>query len=47
MKKKILIVYGKSTAEIFNRQSALGSYIHCLAGILVKNGYDVRINDIQ
>ena len=47
MKKKILIVYGKSTAEIFNRQSALGSYIHCLAGILVKNGYDVRINDIE
>lgn len=47
MKKKILIVYGKSTTEIFNRQSALGSYIHCLAGILVKNGYDVRINDIE
>lgn len=47
MKKKLLIVYGKSTAEIFNRQSALGSYIHCLAGILVKKGYDVRINDIE
>lgn len=47
MKKQILIVYAKSTSEIFNRQSALGSYIHCLAGILVKNGYSVRINDVE
>ncbi len=47
MKKQILIVYAKSTDEIFNRQSALGSYIHCLAGILVKNGYGVRINEIE
>jgi len=45
MKKKILIVYSKSTAEVFNRQSALGSYIHCLSQIFVKNGYDVQIND--
>lgn len=47
MKRQILIVYAKSTAEIFNRQSALGSYIHCLAGILVKNGHGVRINDVE
>jgi glycosyltransferase involved in cell wall biosynthesis len=47
MKKQILIVYAKSTTEIFNRQSALGSYIHCLASILVKNGYGVRINDLD
>jgi glycosyltransferase involved in cell wall biosynthesis len=47
LKKQILIVYAKSTDEIFNRQSALGSYIHCLAGILVKNGYGVRINNID
>lgn len=47
MKKQILIVYAKSTDEIFNRQSALGSYIHCLAGILFKNGYGVKINDIE
>lgn len=47
MKLKILIIYAKSTEEIFNRQSALGSYINCLAGILSKNGYSVRINDID
>ena len=46
MKNKVLIVYAKDTSEIFNRQSALGSYIHCLASILVKNGYKVKINDI-
>ncbi|HEX8514895.1 MAG TPA: glycosyltransferase family 4 protein [Bacteroidia bacterium] len=47
MAKKILIIYAKSTDEIFNRQSALGSYIHCLATILLKNGYEVSINDIS
>lgn len=47
MPDKILIVYAKSTAEIYNRQSALGSYIHCFAEILVKNGYSVRVNDID
>ena len=46
MKKRILIIYAKSTSEIFNRQSALGSYIFCLAGILYKNGYDITINNI-
>ena len=44
--KRILIIYAKSTAEIFNRQSALGSYIFCLAGILAEKGYEVTINDI-
>lgn len=43
----ILIIYAKSTTEIFNRQSALGSYIFCLAGILAENGYNVTINDIE
>ncbi len=46
MKKHILIIYTKSTSEIFNRQSALGSYIFCLAGILYDNGYDITINDL-
>ncbi|MCW3082865.1 MAG: hypothetical protein JWP12_231 [Bacteroidetes bacterium] len=46
MNKKINIIYAKSTAEIFNRQSALGSYIHCLATILAKNGYDVSVNEL-
>lgn len=44
MTTTILIIYAKSTDEIFNRQSALGSYIHCLATILLKNGYEVSIN---
>ncbi len=47
MSKKLTIIYAKSTAEVFNRQSALGSYIHCLATILVKNGYAVSINEIS
>jgi glycosyltransferase involved in cell wall biosynthesis len=47
LKKRIQIIYAKSTAEIFNRQSALGSYIFCLAGILIENGYEVRINDVS
>lgn len=45
MAKKILIVYAKGRTEIFNRQSALGSYIHCLATILSGNGYEVTINE--
>ena len=47
MKKNIQIIYIKGTNEIFNRQSALGSYIHCLATILVDGGYNVRLNDID
>lgn len=46
MKKRILIIYTKSTSEIFNRQSALGSYIFCLAGLLCDNGFEVTINDL-
>ncbi|MGZ4079047.1 MAG: glycosyltransferase family 4 protein, partial [Bacteroidia bacterium] len=47
MSKKINIIYGKSTEEIFNRQSALGSYIYCLAMILLKNGYEVSVNELS
>ena len=47
MSKRIIIIYAKSTAEIFNRQSALGSYIHCLATILLKNGFEVSINNLS
>jgi glycosyltransferase involved in cell wall biosynthesis len=46
LNKKINIIYAKSTEEIFNRQSALGSYIHCLATILSRNGYNVRVNEL-
>lgn len=47
LSKKITIIYAKNTDEIFNRQSALGSYIHCLATILVKKGYEVSLNDLS
>lgn len=45
MNKKLLIVYGKGTAEIQNRGSALGSYIFCLAGLLAKSGCEVWVNN--
>ncbi len=41
----ILIVYAKSTGEIVNRQSALGSYIFCLANLLQKNNFNVWVNN--
>jgi glycosyltransferase involved in cell wall biosynthesis len=47
LNKRIIIIYAKGTEEIFNRQSALGSYIHCLSTILVKNGYKVSVNDLS
>jgi glycosyltransferase involved in cell wall biosynthesis len=46
-KKNILIIYSKGIAEVFNRQSALGSYIYCLAAILQENNYSVFINGEQ
>jgi glycosyltransferase involved in cell wall biosynthesis len=46
-KKKLLIVYAKNPQEVFNPQSALGSYIYCLANILHNDVYDVYINGIS
>jgi glycosyltransferase involved in cell wall biosynthesis len=46
MSKKILLVYAKSTEELMNRQSALGSYIFCLCEILHKNKMLVSVNGI-
>jgi glycosyltransferase involved in cell wall biosynthesis len=43
--KNILFLYGRNTNEVFNRQSALGSTIHCLANLLKKEGNEVFIND--
>lgn len=40
------LIYAKGHQEILNRQSALGSYIHCLCGILEKGGWTVYINAI-
>lgn len=44
MNMQLLIVYAKSTSEITNRKSALGSYIYCLAEILESQGISVQIN---
>lgn len=46
MKRRVQFIYAKDTAEIFNRQSALGSYIYCLASLLRSNGYEIRLNEI-
>jgi len=46
MLKKVLLVYSKSTEELMNRQSALGSYIFCLCEILQKNKMVVVVNGI-
>lgn len=46
MLKKVLLVYSKSTEELMNRQSALGSYIFCLCEILQKNKMLVVVNGI-
>lgn len=45
--KKILFLYGKGTNELINRQSALGSYIYCLASLLQQCGYEIWINGIE
>jgi glycosyltransferase involved in cell wall biosynthesis len=47
MGKKILIVYAKSTSELANRQSALGSYIYCFCDILQNNGMTIFVNGIE
>lgn len=46
-KRKLLIVYTKSTLELINRQSALGSYIFCLAEIIQKSNFLVFVNGIS
>lgn len=40
------LIYSKGHLEILNRQSALGSYIHCLCGILEGSGWSVFINSV-
>lgn len=42
--KSILIIYGKNFDEVFNRKSAIGSYIHCLANLLSKKGHSIFLN---
>jgi glycosyltransferase involved in cell wall biosynthesis len=47
MPKQILLVYAKSSLELFNRQSALGSYIYCLCETLQKNEMILFVNGVS
>lgn len=44
MSSKILILYTKNPAEILNRKSALGSYIHSLSNLLKDKEISVYLN---
>lgn len=45
MRKNILVIFAKNTNEVFNRKSALGSYIYSLTDLLFKFGdYHFSIN---
>jgi glycosyltransferase involved in cell wall biosynthesis len=41
---KLLILYTKNREEIFNKKSALGSYINYLGNLLQKNGFEIYLN---
>ena len=41
---KLLILYTKNRQEIFNKKSALGSYINYLGNLLENNGFEVFLN---
>lgn len=43
-RKKLLIIYAKNPEEVYNPQSALGSYIFCLSSILHEGYFDVHVN---
>ncbi|UKN01570.1 glycosyltransferase family 4 protein [Paracrocinitomix mangrovi] len=45
MSKRILLLYGKNSSEIFNRKSAIGSYLNSLSKLLESDtNYKVFIN---
>ncbi|HSH66954.1 MAG TPA: glycosyltransferase [Bacteroidia bacterium] len=46
IKTEIQVVYARDASEIYNRRSALGSYIHCFCEIFTKHGYDLKINGL-
>ncbi len=41
---KLLILYTKNRQEVFNKKSALGSYINYLGNLLEDNGFEVFLN---
>lgn len=45
--KKLLILYTKAPQEVFNRKSALGSYINCLANVLRDSKTEVYLNGVH
>lgn len=47
MRRNVLLLYGKSTDELLNRQSALGSYIFCLSTLLEQSNCKLWINGIE
>jgi glycosyltransferase involved in cell wall biosynthesis len=42
-KKRLLILYTKHPEEVYNRKSAIGSYVHCLANLLADQ-FEVTLN---
>lgn len=42
-RKKLLILYTKNPNEVYNRRSAIGSYVHCLADLLAED-FEVTLN---
>lgn len=46
-KKNILVLYSKSTEEVFDRKSALGAQVNCVANMLKLPDTNVFINGIE
>lgn len=44
---KVLILYAKNKSELFNRKSALGSYIYCLSTLINDDDIDLYLNGVQ
>ena len=41
---KLLLLYTKNRQEVFNKKSAIGSYVHYLGTLLNQNGFEVYLN---
>lgn len=44
VKKNVLVLYAKSTEEVFDRKSALGAQVNCVSNMLRSDNTDVYIN---
>jgi glycosyltransferase involved in cell wall biosynthesis len=45
-KKKVLVVYAKSTEEVFDRKSALGAQVNCVSNMLISENTEVYVNGV-